>query len=108
MGNYCLYRDPTTGAFPALRLIVNTTASFVFSCIYYGEVRKTPLLFKHAALGEGWQRHRIATVRWRLFQVPGRLIRHAGAWVLKVAATVAEDFAAIRSRTYAMHDPAPG
>ena len=66
------------------------------------------VLFKHAALGEGWQRHRIATVRWRLFQVPGRLIRHAGAWVLKVAATVAEDFAAIRSRTYAMHDPAPG
>jgi hypothetical protein len=28
-------------------------------------------------LGEGWQQHRIATVRWRLFQVPGRLVRHA-------------------------------
>ena len=66
------------------------------------------VLFKHSALGEGWQRHRVATVRWRLFQVPGRLVRHAGAWVLRVAATVAEDFAAIRSRAYDfIHDPAP-
>ena len=64
------------------------------------------VLFKHSSLGEGWQRHRVATVRWRLFQVPGRLVRHAGAWVLKVAATVAEDFAAIRSRAYDfIHDP---
>ena len=66
------------------------------------------VLFKHSALGEGWQRHRIATVRWRLFQVPGRLIRHAGAWVLKVAATFAEDFADIRARGYAtLHELAP-
>ncbi|MBU2846861.1 hypothetical protein HF923_13850 [Acidithiobacillus ferriphilus] len=66
------------------------------------------VLFKHSALGEGWQRHRIATVRWRLFQVPGRLIRYAGAWVLKVAATFAEDFADIRARGYAtLHELAP-
>ena len=65
------------------------------------------VLFKHAALGEGWQRHRVATVRWRLFQVPGRLVRHAGAWTLSVASNVAADFVAIRGRTYAcMHDPA--
>ncbi len=65
------------------------------------------VLFKHSALGEGWQRHRVATVRWRLFQVPGRLVRHAGTWTLKVAANVAADFAAIRSRAYdCMHDPA--
>ena len=66
------------------------------------------VLFKHSALGEGWQRHRVATVRWRLFQVPGQLIRHAGAWVLKVAATFAEDFANIRARGYAtLHELAP-
>jgi hypothetical protein len=65
------------------------------------------VLFKHSALGEGWQRHRVATVRWRLFQIPGRLVRHAGTWTLKVAANVAADFAAIRSRAYdCMHDPA--
>jgi hypothetical protein len=65
------------------------------------------VLFKHAALGEGWQNHRIATVRWRLFQIPGRLVRHAGAWTLRVASQVAADFAAIRTRSYdCMHDPA--
>lgn len=64
------------------------------------------VLFKHSALGEGWQRHRVATVRWRLFQIPGRLVRHAGTWTLKVAANVAADFAVIRRRAYdCMHDP---
>ena len=66
------------------------------------------VLFKHSALGEGWQRHRIATVRWRLFQVPGRLVRHAGAWVLKVAANFAEHFTDIRTHGYAaLHPPTP-
>lgn len=65
------------------------------------------VLFKSSALGEGWQRHQVATVRWRLFQIPGRIVRHAGAWVLKVAAHVTADFASIRSRAYhCMHDPA--
>ena len=66
------------------------------------------VLFKHAVLGEGWQRHRVATVRWRLFQVPGRLVRHAGAWILKVTATFAEDIADICTRGYAtLHELAP-
>ena len=65
------------------------------------------VLFKHSALGEDWQSHRVATVRWRLFQIPGRLVRHAGAWTLRVASNVAADFAAIHIRTYdCMHDPA--
>ncbi|MEY2343380.1 IS1380 family transposase, partial [Acidithiobacillus sp. IBUN Pt1247-S3] len=64
------------------------------------------VLFKHSALGEGWQRHRVATVRWRFFQTPGRLVRHAGTWILKIATSCLEDFAAVRARTYAAaHDP---
>jgi hypothetical protein len=64
------------------------------------------VLFRHATLGEAWQRHRVATVRWRLFQIPGRLLRHAGSWVLKVPAVVAEFFTEIRQRSYAAaHDP---
>ncbi|WP_414041942.1 IS1380 family transposase [Acidithiobacillus sp. M4-SHS-6] len=54
--------------------------------------------FKHAALGEDWQRHRVATVRWRWFQVPGRLIHHAGRWMLKIATHRLDEFLAIRSR----------
>lgn len=47
------------------------------------------MLFKACALGEGWQWHRVATVRWRLFQIPCRLNRHAGTRVLKLPAVVA-------------------
>jgi hypothetical protein len=65
------------------------------------------VLFRHATLGEEWQRHRVATVRWRLFQIPGRLLRHAGSWILKVPAALAEFFTEIRQRSYtAVHDPA--
>ncbi|MEY2335564.1 hypothetical protein [Acidithiobacillus ferrianus] len=40
--------------------------------------------------------------------MPGRLIRHVGVWVLKVAATFAEDVANIRARGYAtLHELAP-
>ena len=64
------------------------------------------VLFKHSALGEGWQRHRVATVRWRLFQVPGRRIRHADTWVLKVPTAIARLFTDIRQRSYAAaHQP---
>src|SRR5699024_9216958 len=30
------------------------------------------VLFKQSALADGWQRHQVATVRWRLFHVPGK------------------------------------
>lgn len=60
------------------------------------------VLFKHSVLGDNWQRHKVATIRWRLFHLPGKVVRHAGAWVLKVAAEVLELFRAIRERSYAM------
>lgn len=58
------------------------------------------VLFKHSALSEDWQRHTVATVRWRLFHVPGKVVRHAGAWVLKVASKSLELFRSIRTRSY--------
>lgn len=60
------------------------------------------VLFRHGALGEGWQRHRVATVRWRLFHLPGKVVRHAGAWVLKIAAGAVELFASIRARSFTL------
>jgi len=43
------------------------------------------VLFKHGALGADWQCrcHKVATVRWRLFHLPGTVVRHAGSWVLR-------------------------
>jgi hypothetical protein len=67
------------------------------------------VLFKHSALGEGWQRHQVATVRWRLFHLPGKLVRHAGAWVLKIAHENLDLFHRIRARSFAcaMANPSP-
>lgn len=58
------------------------------------------VLFKHSVLGEGWQRHKVATVRWRLFHLPGKVVRHAGAWILKVAKSVLELFQSIREKSF--------
>lgn len=59
------------------------------------------VLFKHSALGETWQRHKVATVRWRLFHLPGKVVRHAGALILKVAAEVIDLFRSIRHQSFA-------
>lgn len=41
--------------------------------------------FKRLACPEDWERHTVATFRWRLFQIAGRIVRHAGQVVLKLA-----------------------
>ena len=58
------------------------------------------LLFRHSALDADWGRCQVATVRWRLFHLPGKLVRHAGAWVLKIAAEAIDLFSAIRARSF--------
>mgnify|MGYP001577700280 CR=1 FL=1 len=58
------------------------------------------VLFKHSALGEDWQRHKVATVRWRLFHLPGKVVRHAGAWALKIATAAVELFLTIRKKSF--------
>lgn len=65
------------------------------------------VLFRHCALDADWQRHRVATVRWRLFHVPGKVVRHAGAWVLKIAAGVIDLFTSIREKSFALGAASP-
>lgn len=60
------------------------------------------VLFKHSVLGADWQRHKVVTVRWRLFHLPGKLVRHAGAWVLKIATEVVDLFRSIRERSFVL------
>lgn len=62
------------------------------------------VLFKRQALGEGWQRHKVSSVRWRLFHLPGKVVRHAGAWVFKVAAHTVELFRYIREKSFSLVD----
>lgn len=58
------------------------------------------VLFKRSALGEDWQRHKVTTVRWRLFNLPGKVVSHAGAWVLKISAGAIELFRSIREKSF--------
>lgn len=41
--------------------------------------------FKRLACPQAWARQTIATVRWTLMQVAGRIVRHAGQVILKLA-----------------------
>jgi hypothetical protein len=58
------------------------------------------VLFKRSALGTEWQNHKVVTVRWRLLHLPGKVVRHAGTWVLKVAREVVDLFRSIRARSF--------
>lgn len=58
------------------------------------------VLFKCSALGDGWQRHKVTTVRWRLFHLPGKVVSHAGAWVLKISTETIELFRSIREKSF--------
>ncbi len=42
------------------------------------------VLFKLLALPPTWSRCQVRTVRWRLYQMAGKVVRHAGAVILKV------------------------
>jgi hypothetical protein len=44
-------------------------AIWVLTCNLY-------LGFRSDALGSGWQRSQVQTVRWRLFQTAGKIVRH--------------------------------
>lgn len=42
------------------------------------------------------------TVRWRFYQTPGKIVRHADALYLKVAREVVGLFEAVRARCWQM------
>ena len=60
--------------------------------------------FKRLACPDAWAQHTIATVRWKLIQVAGRLVRHAGQILLRLvvdAGTLAL-FRQIRHQCFAL------
>lgn len=40
--------------------------------------------FRRLACPAAWACHTMATIRWKLIQLAGRIVRHAGQWVLKL------------------------
>ena len=54
--------------------------------------------FRSDALGSGWERAQVQTVRWRLFQTAGKIVRHGRQVYLKISAAMLDVFTAIRER----------
>lgn len=58
--------------------------------------------FRRLACPEAWSRHTIATFRWKLIQIAGRIVYHAGRLILKlkVEADLLDLIQRIRTRCY--------
>jgi hypothetical protein len=58
--------------------------------------------FKRLACPESWMKHTIATFRWKMVQVAGRIVKHAGEVVLKLMIDLEklELFQGIRKRSF--------
>lgn len=58
--------------------------------------------FKKLTCPKDWIKHTIATFRWKMVQVAGRIVRHAGAIILKLALEIKkiELFRSIRQKSW--------
>lgn len=56
--------------------------------------------FKRWVLQKQWRQHPLQTLRWRLYQTAGKLVRHAGRVVLKVRENVIGLFEPIRTQCW--------
>lgn len=54
--------------------------------------------FLQCAFHADWHKHQVQTVRWRLYQTAGKIVRHAGRVYLKVSRAALALFEAIRAR----------
>ena len=57
------------------------------------------VVFKRDVLPEEWRRRQVQTLRWRLYQMAGKVVHHAGALVLKVRRSAVALLEAIRARS---------
>jgi hypothetical protein len=58
------------------------------------------VMFKTHVLPEGWKKHQVQTVRWRLYHIAARITRHARSLSLNVSNTYIALFKDIRLRCY--------
>jgi hypothetical protein len=57
------------------------------------------VLFKVSALSAQWRKVQVQTLRWRLYNVAGKVVRHGRRLILKVSAWMHEQLAEIRVRS---------
>jgi hypothetical protein len=61
---------------------------------------------KRLVLGGEWVRRTIASLRWRLIQIAGKVVRHGRQLILRVSKSHFELFRMVRERLELL--PAPG
>jgi len=66
------------------RLPCGTFAANAVFFTHWGVSLQLFVLFKLLAIPQAWRRCQVRTVRWRLYQMAGKVVRHAGAVILKV------------------------
>jgi hypothetical protein len=57
-------------------------------------------LFTLTALSPSWRRHQVQTIRWRLYQIAGKIVFHGGQVFLKVRHSLYQLFSDIRLRIW--------
>lgn len=58
------------------------------------------VLFKMTALPEDWRRHQVQTIRWRFYQIAGKVTHHAGRVSLKVRTWMFALYEEVRARCW--------
>jgi hypothetical protein len=58
--------------------------------------------FTQSMLDASWHRHQVQTLRWRVYQTAGKIVRHAGQRVLKINTATVALFESIRERCWAL------
>jgi hypothetical protein len=53
-------------------------------------------------LEEEFGHAQIQTIRWKLYQVAGKVVRHAGVLILKVATDILSTFQALRKKSFGL------
>ncbi len=56
--------------------------------------------------GSEYAGSQVQTMRWRIFNTAGKIVRHAGQVILKVAANLRAAFAELRQRCWEIHTEA--
>lgn len=58
--------------------------------------------FTREAMDDTWCRRQVQTLRWRVYQTAGKVVRHAGQVCLKVSREAVTQFQTIRQRCWAL------
>ena len=65
------------------------SGAFAANALYFGIgllVYNTTLAQKRLFMEKEWRKYTIRTIRWRLVEIAGKLIRHGRQWILKIVA----------------------